>query len=647
MLRKILAAKRSQKRLISIIYDSIAIAISLYLAIALRLGTFDIDVDEKDLASFGVTLLISLLFFIRLGLYRAILRYAATDAALAVFAGAGISAIMLSSSSFFIGAGIPRSSPIIFFLTALVLLGLPRLFFRSLVNLLSDKENSDTGKTPIIIYGAGYSGYQLAAGLNTENSLYKAIAFVDDNPKLINNKLRGIDIYPAHQLEQLATEHNVNTVLLAMGKISRSQKSVIVQRLEKLHLKTLTIPAIGDIISGKSSINDIKPVAVEDLLGRDPVPPKLDLMHACITEKNILVTGAGGSIGSELCRNIIQQGPKQLVLFEISEYNLYTIERDLKELNPGNTVEILPILGSVQDIERLKRVMTAFQINTVYHAAAYKHVPVVEHNVIEGVQNNVLGTWYCAEAAIAAKVESFVLVSTDKAVRPTNIMGTTKRTAELVLQALTERQSGTRFTMVRFGNVLGSSGSVVPLFRKQIAQGGPITVTHPEITRYFMTIPEAAELVIQAGSMGQGGDVFVLDMGEPVKIVDLAKQMVHLSGLKTTDHADGAGDIEIEFTGLRPGEKLYEELLVGDNVTGTEHQLIMRAEEKYLPWKETLEILNSLENFCRQNEYLKVYEKLLSAPTDYQGNGKFEDYTWNKEAANSLNLIDISKAARK
>lgn len=646
MLRKILTAKRSQKRLISIIYDSIAIAFSLYLAIALRLGTFSINIDKKDLASFAVTLFVSLICFIRLGLYRAILRYAATDAAMAVCAGVGISAIVLSSSSFFVGAGIPRSSPIIFFLTALVLVGLPRLFFRSLVNLLNNRDHAGSRKTPIIIYGAGYTGYQLAAGLNTENSVYKAIAFVDDNPKLTNNKLRGIDIYPANQLQLLAKEHDVNTVLLAMGKIPRSQKSIIVQRLEKLHLKTLTIPAIGDIISGKSSISDIKPVAVEDLLGRDPVPPKPDLMHACITDKNILVTGAGGSIGSELCRKIIQQGPTRLVLFEISEYNLYAIERDLKELNPSNAVEIFPVLGSVQDIERLKRVMTAFQINTVYHAAAYKHVPLVEHNIIEGVQNNVLGTWYCAEAAIATKVESFVLVSTDKAVRPTNIMGTTKRTAELVLQALTERQSATRFTMVRFGNVLGSSGSVVPLFRKQIAQGGPITVTHPEITRYFMTIPEAAELVIQAGSMGQGGDVFVLDMGEPVKIVDLAKQMVHLSGLNTTDHADGSDHIEIKFTGLRPGEKLYEELLVGDNVTGTEHQLIMRAEEKHLTWDETLELLNSLKTFSNKNEYTKVHETLLSAPTDYQGNGKIEDHIWNKEAIGHQKPITLPKLAK-
>jgi len=646
MLRSILAAKRSQKRTISIAYDTLAITLALYLAISLRLGIFAIDIDEKVIASFTITLGVSLLCFIKLGLYRAILRYAASDAVLAIFTGTGISAITLSSSSFFLSAGIPRSSPVIFFLSALVLLGGPRLFFRSLISLLNSKNRSSLQQIPIIIYGAGYSGHQLSIGLDNENSLYKTIAFVDDNKKLTRNKLRGIDIHPANKLEQLAKEHNVNTVLLATGEITRSQKSQIIQRLEKLHLKTLTIPAIGDIISGKSAISDIRPVAVEELLGRDPVPPKPELMHACINNKNVMVTGAGGSIGSELCRKIIQQRPKRLVLFEISEYNLYAIEQNLKGLNTDNKVEVSPILGSIQDRKRLERVMKTFQINTIYHAAAYKHVPLVEHNVVEGVQNNVLGTWHCAKAAIATKVESFVLISTDKAVRPTNVMGVTKRTAELILQALTEHQKTTRFTMVRFGNVLGSSGSVVPLFRKQIAQGGPITVTHPDITRYFMTIPEASELVIQAGSMGQGGDVFVLDMGEPVRIVDLAKQMIHLSGLSISEQPNGTEDIEIKFTGLRPGEKLYEELLVGDNVSGTEHQLIMRAEEKRLPWEETLKLLESLERHCKANEYLKTYNTLLSAPTDYQGSGKIEDNIWNKEATEPQNLMGIAKAAR-
>ena len=413
-----------------------------------------------------------------------------------------------------------------------------------------------------------------------------------------------------------------------MGNISRSKKSLVIRRLEQLHLKTLTIPNIQDIVSGKARISDIKPVAVEDLLGRDQVPPKPELMGAFISNKHVMVTGAGGSIGSELCRKIVLQNPKKLILFDLSEYNLYAIEHELNKLNSDHSVQVIPILGSVQNKEQLEEIMSAYSIDTIYHAAAYKHVPLVEHNIIEGVNNNILGTWRCAEAAIKSNVSSFILVSTDKAVRPTNIMGTTKRVAELVLQALTERQTKARFTVVRFGNVLESSGSVVPLFRKQIAAGGPITVTHPEITRYFMTIPEAAELVIQAGAMGKGGDVFVLDMGEPVKIVDLARQMIHLSGLESKNDSQSHGDIEIQFSGLRPGEKLFEELLVGANATGTEHKLIMRAEEKYLDWSETSSLLQEIETHCINRNHARVHEILLVAPTDYQGDGEIKDYIW-------------------
>ncbi len=645
MLGKLLNAKRSHKRIVSLIYDALALGLALYLALCLRLGTFSVNLEPTILSSFAVTLIVSLIVFVKLGLYRAILRYAPVEAIVTIFMGMGISALTLSSISFYLHAPIPRSAPIIFFLAALVLLGAPRLFFRSLVSLLNNRRNQNgTQVAPVIIYGAGYSGYQLALGLQSEVSIYKVVAFVDDNPKLAKSKLHGIDVYSSKNLEQLAKQYKVNTVLLAMGNISRSEKSRVIQGLEKLHIKTLTIPNLQDIVSGKARISDIKPVAVEDLLGRDPVPPKPELMDACIKEKNVLVTGAGGSIGSELCRKIIRQKPASLVLFELSEYNLYAIEQDLKAQDKEATIKIIPILGNVQDQERLTAVMRAFTIDTVYHAAAYKHVPLVEHNIIEGINNNVLGTWHCAEAAIAAGVKSFVLVSTDKAVRPTNIMGTTKRMAELVLQALTERQISTRFTMVRFGNVLGSSGSVVPLFRKQIANGGPITVTHPEITRYFMTIPEAAELVIQAGSMGKGGDVFVLDMGEPVKIVDLAKQMIHLSGLDVKDSETLAGDIEIKFTGLRPGEKLYEELLVGENVTGTEHQLIMRAEEKLLPWNKTYALLKSITLACQRNEYTKAHQILLSAPTDYQGNGDVQDLLWQLSTDLPQNLIELSTA---
>jgi len=517
-----------------------------------------------------------------------------------------------------------------------------------LVAAISSQRNKTNGNIPIIIYGAGYSGYQLSLGLQSGPQEYKIVAFVDDNYKLINSKLRGINVYRSSKLEELANTHKVSTVLLAMGNVSRSQKSLIIRRLEQLHLKTLTIPNVQDIVSGKASISDIKPVAVEDLLGRDQVPPKPELMGAFISNKHVMVTGAGGSIGSELCRKIVQQSPKKLILFDLSEYNLYAIEHELNKLNANHAVQVIAILGTVQNKDHLEEVMSAFAIDTIYHAAAYKHVPLVEHNIIEGVNNNILGTWRCAEAAIKSNVSSFILVSTDKAVRPTNIMGTTKRVAELVLQALTERQTKTRFTMVRFGNVLGSSGSVVPLFRKQIAAGGPLTVTHPDITRYFMTIPEAAELVIQAGAMGKGGDVFVLDMGEPVRIVDLAKQMIHLSGLESKNDNQAHGDVEIQFTGLRPGEKLYEELLVGDNATGTEHQLIMRAEEKYLAWEETNTLLKQLEKYCNTRDHVKIHKILLGTPTDYQGNKEIRDHIWKHTTTPPTpNLITLSSHTTK
>jgi len=387
--------------------------------------------------------------------------------------------------------------------------------------------------------------------------------------------------------------------------------------MEDLGLRTLTIPAINDIISGQARIDDLKPVAIEDLLGRDPVPAIPSLLTDCIENKNVLITGAGGSIGSELCRQIAKQNPKSIVLFELSEHQLYQINENLKQILTANSnTTVHTILGSAQDPKALKNAMTKHSIHTVYHAAAFKHVPIVEDNPIAAVQNNTLGTLRCAQAAIEANVKSFVLISTDKAVRPTNIMGATKRLAELTLQALTTLGHSTHFSMVRFGNVLGSSGSVVPLFRKQIQQGGPVTVTHPEITRYFMTIPEAAELVIQAGAMGKGGDIFVLDMGEPVKVADLARQMIKLSGLET-NNPQTQGDIEIVYTGLRPGEKLYEELLIDNNATGTAHPRIMRAEEAHLSWEETKTLLNKLEQACSDNDSSALKRILLQAPISY------------------------------
>ncbi len=637
-LTQLLEAKRSTKRTISLAYDTAAISLSLYLCIALRTGELTYSLSQQMIGSFFITLTISLIAFIKLGLYRAILRYSPQEALIAISLGAFISATALASSSFYFTSGIPRSSPIIFFLSAVIFLGTPRLLIRNIVNL---NRRHYTGE-PVIVYGAGYSGHQLALSLES-NPQYKVVAFVDDNSKLSGSKLRSLTIHKSRKLEELAELHKVKTILIAISTLSRNQRNIMIQRLENASLTPLTIPPVSDIVSGKARIEDVKPVAIEDLLGREPVPAHPNLLHAGITDKNVMVTGAGGSIGSELCRQIVHQTPKRIVLFELSEYSLYSIEQELKnEITKSNqNIEIVSLLGTVQHQQRLTAIMRSFEINTVYHAAAYKHVPLVEHNLIEGVRNNIFGTWFCAEAAVDAKVESFVLISTDKAVRPTNVMGASKRVAELVLQGLSQRQGRTRFTMVRFGNVLGSSGSVVPLFKKQIEVGGPITVTHPDIIRYFMTIPEAAELVIQAGSMGQGGDVFVLDMGEPVNITDLATRMVHLSGLEVRNEKHPNGDIEIQYSGLRPGEKLYEELLIGDSVSGTEHKRIMRAEEKSLTWPETEQLLQELDDSCHKFRCDQVKKLLLEAPTDFSSTEKIEDWVWNQgEAISHLKLIE-------
>jgi FlaA1/EpsC-like NDP-sugar epimerase len=412
----------------------------------------------------------------------------------------------------------------------------------------------------------------------------------------------------------------VDELLLAIPSASRTRRAEIIEAIEGLHCKVKLVPGMADVVSGHFSLDAIREVEIEDLLGRESVAPNTALLGRCITGKVVLVSGAGGSIGSELCRQIVRLGPARLVLMDLSEFALYSIEQELASLCAGSNrcVELVPLLGSVTHQHRNEMVMRSFGVQTVYHAAAYKHVPLVEHNPIEGIRNNAVGTRCLAEAALAAEVETFVLISTDKAVRPTNVMGASKRLAELILQALARKGGGTRFCMVRFGNVLGSSGSVVPLFRKQIAAGGPITLTHADITRYFMTIPEAAQLVIQAGSMGQGGEVYVLDMGQPVKIIDLARRMVHLSGLELRDNAHPDGDIAIEIVGLRPGEKLYEELLIGENVEGTSHPLIMRAYEHELPWDVLCERLLQLDDACHTFDYEKVLALLGSVVQEYE-----------------------------
>ena len=632
MLKALFESKRSTKRTISLLYDAFAITMAVYCAICLRLGTFTFEITSKELTSLAITIIVSVVVFIKLGLYRAILRYMTLPAVATIATGVCISGLALAASSFFNRSEIPRSVPLIYISTALLFIGAPRFFIRSIISLLyKDKGRS---KESVIIYGAGYTGHQLALSLTT--TPFKPVAFVDDDPKLKGSLVADLRVYRPKNLMELSKKHSANKVLLALGNASHSERMGVIKKLEPLSINVQTIPDLNDVLTGKAKIEDIKDVEIDDLLGRDRVAPNEELLHSCITNKVVMVTGAGGSIGSELCRQILRQTPTHLILLELNEFSLYKIEQELQKSLQAfqGTTELITLLGSVQNQARLESIMSTFGVQTIYHAAAYKHVALVEHNIVEGVQNNVFGTWYCAEAAINTGVESFVLVSTDKAVRPTNIMGASKRVAELVLQGLTEQQSKTRFTMVRFGNVLGSSGSVVPLFREQIKQGGPITVTHPDIIRYFMTIPEAAELVIQAGSMGEGGDVFVLDMGEPIKILDLAKRMIRLSGLDIKNDDNPNGDIEVQFNGLRPGEKLYEELLVGDKVSGTRHKLIMRAEEISLNWEKTRDILEELDNHCANFQINKIKELFLNAPTGYEIDSEIKDWVYLKGQKN-------------
>ncbi len=438
----------------------------------------------------------------------------------------------------------------------------------------------------VAIYGAGEAGARLSTVLSTTRA-FDPLVFIDDAKSLHGRMVNGIKVFPPEELPELIKTRNIDRILLALPSLTRRRRREILSELEPLGVHVQTVPEFEQLVTGSANVGDIREVDVCDLLGRDSVPPKAGLFDACIRDRVVMVTGAGGSIGSELCRQIIGLGPKRLILFEMSELALYNIERELRTYAEQNSiqVELIGLIGNGHHKLRMREILLTYRVQTVYHAAAYKHVPIVEHNVIEGIYNNVIATWNTAEAAHETDVETFVLVSTDKAVNPTNVMGATKRFAEMVLQGLHHRGTKTRFCMVRFGNVLASSGSVVPLFNEQIKAGGPVTVTHPEVIRYFMTIPEAAQLVIQAGSMADGGDVFVLDMGKPVRICDLARRMIHLMGMTVRDEQHPDGDIEIAYTGLRPAEKLYEELLIGNNVTGTQHPMILRAIEHSLPWE--------------------------------------------------------------
>ncbi|MFA0568298.1 polysaccharide biosynthesis protein [Vibrio gallaecicus] len=620
---------RLHKRVISVLIDTLLILFALHIALWTRVGDVKFLSDNDNLLLVGLTIISTVIIFTKIGLYRAVLRYLTFQALFVVTAGAILSSVALALFAYYLQEPIPRTVPIIYGAYLALLCGGSRLVVRNLVTTTS----KDTRKE-VLIYGAGSGGRQLAVALRASEN-YRIRAFIDKDETLTNTIILGLPVIDLSKVGSLIEKHDVSKILLAIPGASRARRKQVLDLLAPLPVEIQTVPDMADIVSGKAKIDELTDVPIEDLLGRDAVAPQQVLMEANIKNKVVMVTGAGGSIGSELCRQILKQQPTVLVLFEVSEFGLYQIDRELclmKE-NNGYDVEIVPLLGSVQRSHRLLTSMKSFGVQTVYHAAAYKHVPLVEYNVVEGVRNNVYGTYYTAKAAIEAGVESFVLISTDKAVRPTNVMGTTKRMAELGLQALAQQENlksnGTRFCMVRFGNVLGSSGSVIPLFKKQIKAGGPLTVTHPDITRFFMTIPEAAQLVIQAGAMGKGGDVFVLDMGESVKITDLAENLIKLSGLSVKNDENPHGDIDIQFSGLRPGEKLYEELLIGDNVERTAHERIMTAQEVFLPNDEYDALLESLDFACHNLEHETIRQLLLDAPTGFKPTDGIGDLVWN------------------
>ncbi len=613
---KILGLPRFVKRGTAVFVDVVLCIVTVALAFYLRLGTWTFPAGYQWLA-YLVTLPIALPLFITSGLYRAIFRYIGWSALVTVARACALYGLVYACIFTLVGVpGVPRTIGIIQPLLLLLAVGASRAFARHWLSGGFSRLISHDQARRVLIYGAGSAGRQLAAGLANSDEV-QIVGFADDNSALHGSLLHGKPIHKPENLAELVESLDIDDVLLAMPSVSRQRRNEIVETLLGSSATIRTLPGLSDLAHGRVTVNDLRELQIEDLLGRDAVPPNQILLGKCIVGKTVLVTGAGGSIGGELCRQILALRPERLILVEMSEYNLYAIHQELEQKMESDGPAIVPLLGSVQDRERMTSIIAGWRPETIYHAAAYKHVPLVEHNPVEGVRNNVFGTLVVAGLAQEHGVQDFVLISTDKAVRPTNIMGATKRIAENILQALAAENPGTRFSMVRFGNVLGSSGSVVPLFRKQIAAGGPITVTHEEITRYFMTIPEAAQLVIQAGAMAQGGEVFVLDMGEPVRIVDLARRMIELSGLTVRDEANSGGEIEIRVVGLRPGEKLYEELLIGNNPVPTSHPQIMKANESHCPLAELTQILADLDRDVGAMEFEDLRAILLSLVPEF------------------------------
>lgn len=620
ILKKITELNRVQKTVFLIGLDSILILSALLASFSVRLGYLYWPRDELIWFVFASPL-IAVPVFASFRMYKSVVRYIGFEALSAIVQAITLYSVVWGLFGYMaIIDGIPRSVILINWMFSLIAIISFRVF---LVRIIAKKLLfNEKRKSNVIIYGAGSAGRQLSHALQL-SAEYRHTAYIDDNIELSNSYINNIPVFLPEKIEFLIDKYKISEVLLAIPTISLKKQKEIVKKLSLLPIQVRSLPSLSDFAEGKVKIEDLLEIDIGDLLGRDSTKPNENLLKTKIFEKVVLITGAGGSIGSELCRQILNLKPRKLILFENNESALYHIEQELFSKNSSNT-EIFPVLGSVTDYDRMKIIFSHYKVQTIYHAAAYKHVPLVEFNQSQGVLNNSIGTKLTAEAAISEKVETFVLISTDKAVRPTSVMGASKRIAELILQALTKNSNSTCLTMVRFGNVLDSSGSVIPLFKKQIRNGGPITVTDINMVRYFMTIPEAVELVIQAGAMGSGGDVFVLNMGKPVRIYDLAVKMIQLSGLQVIDENNPDGDIEIKFTGIRPGEKLYEELLVGNNVSKTENEMIMRANEEMIDWATLSPILTELSQAAQNSELDRVQDLISRLVPEFKPNNALD-----------------------